>query len=189
MTTRKTDTKTLYVRNRSDWRRWLETNHRISDGVWLLYYKKGSGKPRIAYDAAVEEALCFGWIDSKVKRIDEACYAQKFTPRKPESRWSVLNLERARKLMAAGSMTEAGLKAFNTETRRETPTMPTRLPEDLQKQFARHTGAWQNFKSFPPYYQRMTARWVASAKKEETRLKRLRQLIEFSARNERIKFM
>ena len=181
--------KTLYVKNRVEWRSWLRKNANGSDEVWLLYYKKESGKPRIAYDDAVEEALCFGWIDSTVRRIDEARYAQRFTPRKPQSRWSPSNIQRAKKLIAEGKMTPAGLQAFSPRVRRETPPMPTRLPKDLARQFRMQSEAWEHFQHFPPGYRRITIGWVASAKKEETRLKRLHQLIESSARNKRIKFM
>ncbi len=181
--------KTLYVKNRAEWRSWLRRKANTSDEVWLLYYKKDSGKPRIAYDDAVEEALCFGWIDSTVRRIDEARYAQRFTPRKPQSRWSPSNIQRAKKLIAEGKMTPAGLQAFSPRARRETPPMPTRLPRDLAHRFRMQSEAWEHFQRFPPGYRRITIGWVASAKKEETRLKRLQQLIESSARNERIKFM
>ncbi len=181
--------KTLYLKDRSDWRAWLRKNSRTSDEIWLLFYKKKSGKPRIAYDDAVEEALCFGWIDTKVKNIDEARYAQRFTSRKAQSRWSALNIQRAEKLIAEGKMTPAGLMAFSPQVRRETPSMPERLPKDLENQFKMKSDAWEHFKRFPPSYRQITIGWVASAKKEETRLKRLNQLIEFSARNKRIKFM
>jgi uncharacterized protein YdeI (YjbR/CyaY-like superfamily) len=181
--------KTLYVKDRSEWRTWLRKNSRKSNEIWLLYYKKKSGKPRIAYDHAVEEALCFGWIDGKIRKIDEARHAQRFTPRRAQSRWSRSNIQRATRLIAEGKMTPAGLKAFRPHERRQTASMPTRLPRNLQSQFKMQSGAWERFKGFPPSYQRITIGWVASAKKEETRLKRLNQLIEFSGRNERIKFM
>lgn len=181
--------ETFYAKNRAEWRAWLRKNGRTAGEVWLLYYKKGSGKPRVAYDEAVEEALCFGWIDGKIKRIDEACYAQRFTPRKPKSPWSQSNIDRVQELIAAGKMTPDGLKAFSPERRQPAPAMPTALPKELERQFRAQTEAWENFQRFPPYYRRMTARWVASAKRDETRLERLRKLIEFSDRNERIKFM
>lgn len=181
--------KTLYVKDRDAWRSWLEKNSRISNEVWLLYYKKNSGKQRIAYEAAVEEALCFGWIDGKVKKIDEARFAQRFTPRKPKSRWSASNVKRAKKLIQEGKMTAAGLEAFHPHKTRKTASMPTELPKHLEEKFIRQADAWENFNRFPPYYQRITIGWVAGAKKEETRLKRLDQLMDFSAENKRIKFM
>ncbi|MGB2982026.1 MAG: hypothetical protein WBC77_12350, partial [Candidatus Zixiibacteriota bacterium] len=101
--------KTLYVTNRDDWRAWLRKNHSSQKEVWLIYYKKHTGKPRIPYDDAVEEALCYGWIDSTIKRIDEEKYAQKFTPRSEKSNWSELNKRRAKKMIREGRMTQAGL--------------------------------------------------------------------------------
>src|SRR5947209_19674397 len=101
--------ETLHITNRDDWRAWLVKNHETEKEVWLVYYKKHTGQPRIPYDDAVEEALCFGWIDSIVKRIDGEKFAQKFTPRQDCTRWSALNRRRVRKLIQAGRMTEAGL--------------------------------------------------------------------------------
>src|SRR5256885_14789235 len=101
--------KTLYVTSRDDWRAWLEKNHETEKEVWLIYYKKHTNRPRIPYDDAVEEALCFGWIDSIVQKIDDERYAQKFTPRKSSSKWSESNKRRVRKLLQEGRMTQAGL--------------------------------------------------------------------------------
>jgi uncharacterized protein YdeI (YjbR/CyaY-like superfamily) len=179
--------ETLYLKKRAEWRAWLQKNAKSSPGIWLIYYKKASGKPRVAYEDAVEEALCFGWIDGKIKRLDDDRYAQSFTPRKAGSRWSALNIKRATKLIEEGRMTAAGRAAFNPE--RKVKSLPTEFPAELEKQFRAHTDAWENFQRFPPYYRRMTTGWVASAKKEETQSKRLRDLVEFSARNEKIKFM
>jgi uncharacterized protein YdeI (YjbR/CyaY-like superfamily) len=181
--------KTLYVKTRREWRAWLRKNSTRLEEIWLVYYKKNSQEPRIAYDAAVEEALCFGWIDSITKRIDEARYAQKFSPRRPQSRWSASNIRRAKRLIADGKMTAPGLKAFDGHSVRKIPPLPTQLPRNLELQFEKQTAAWENFHQFPPFYRRMTIGWVASAKKDETKLKRLNQLIQFSARNERIQYM
>ena len=179
--------KTLYVKTRGEWRSWLEANAGGSREIFLIYYKKNSGKPRIAYEDAVEEALCFGWIDGRTNKLDDERYVQRFTPRRPASRWSPANIKRARKLVAEGKMTEAGLAVFHPS--RRTAARPTRLPRDLEQKFKNHTDAWKNFRAFPPFYQRMTIAWVANAKKEETRVRRLSQLIEYSAGNRRIKFM
>jgi len=179
--------KTLYVKDRKQWRSWLAKNGTRAKEIWLTYPKKHSGKVRIPYDDAVEEALCFGWIDGVTGKLDGDRYVQRFTPRRPSSRWSAINIRRARKLIAAGRMTAAGLEAFRPE--RKTESHPTELPKNLRDMFREHTGAWENFQHFPPYYRRMTVAWVASAKKEETRVKRLEKLMEFSAANRRIKFM
>ncbi len=136
---------------------------------------------------AVLEALCFGWIDGKIQRLDEDRYAQRFTPRKPTSRWSDSNIRRAERLIAERKMTPAGLAVFRPD--RATPPKPTELPKELAQNFKKHPAAWRNFQDFPPAYRRLTTGWVASAKKEETQRKRLEKLIEFSARNEKIAFM
>ena len=179
--------KTVYAKDRREWRTWLEKNHAKCDEIWLVYYKKDSGKPRVPYEDAVEEALCFGWIDGKIKKIDEACFAQRFTPRRPRSSWNDTNIQRAERLIAEGKMMPAGLAAFNSKQRAE--PLVDEMPKNLEARFRKQSIAWNNYENFPPYYRRMTARWVADAKKEETRLGRLEKLIEFSARNERIKFM
>ena len=179
--------KTLYVENRSKWRAWLKANSGRETEVWLVYYKKDTGRPRVDYDDAVEEAICFGWIDSRIRKLDEARFAQLFTPRKPKSQWSASNIARVKKMIAEGKMTAAGLKVYNP--RKRTPAMPTQLPRSLQARFKKEKAAWENFQRFPPGYQRMTIGWVASAKQEETRLRRLRQLIGKCAANQRIKFM
>jgi len=179
--------KTLYVKDRNEWRAWLETNGASAKEIWLVYYKKDSGKPRIPYDDAVEEALCLGWIDGKLQKLDEKRFVQRFTPRTARSRWSEINIVRARKLIKEGKMRPEGLAVFNPS--RKVTALPTELPAELQTSLERSPKAWSNFQQFPPSYQRMTIAWVASAKKDETRLKRLEQLIETAAANKRIKFM
>src|SRR5579864_405114 len=181
--------KTVYAKDRREWRTWLRKNHDKCDEIWLVYYKNESGKPRVPYEEAVEEALCFGWIDGKIKKVDQARFAQRFTPRRPRSSWNETNIQRAERLIAEGKMTPAGLAAFQSEQRRETAVLPTEMPHELEAKFRAQTTAWNNYRNFPPYYRRMTAGWVASAKKEATRLGRLEKLIDFSARNEQIKFM
>jgi uncharacterized protein YdeI (YjbR/CyaY-like superfamily) len=179
--------KTLYVEDRSKWRAWLEANSQQATEVWLLWYKKNTGRAALDYADAVEEAICFGWIDGKLKNLDQARFARRFTPRKPKSRWSGINLERARRMIDEGKMTAAGLKVFNP--RHRTPAFPTNLPASLEEQFRKSETAWENFSHFPAFYQRMTIGWVASAKQEATQLRRLQQLISKSTANQRIKFM
>lgn len=180
---------TLYVQNRQEWRSWLQKHCADAPEVWLLYYKKSTGKPRIPQEDAIEEALCFGWIDGKIKKLNAASFAQRFTPRDAKSRWSALNVQRAKKLIKEGKMTACGQEAFGTHSARKTPALPTELPAELEQKFMRQPQAWENYNRFPPSYQRITAGWVASAKREETRLKRLDQLIASAAENRRIKFM
>jgi len=179
--------KTFYPRNREEWRAWLEKNCRSTKEIWLVYYKKGSGRPRVPYDDAVEEALCFGWVDGVVRKMDAERYVQRFSPRRTASQWSELNIRRARKMIRAERMTVHGLAVFDPARKRAPP--PTRLPSLLEQQFKTASPAWGNFQNFPPSYRRMTIAWVASAKKEETRRKRLQRLIDFSAQKKRIKFM
>jgi uncharacterized protein YdeI (YjbR/CyaY-like superfamily) len=181
--------ETVIAADRAEWRRWLAKNFARCSEIWLVFYKKAVGKPSVSYDHAVEEALCFGWIDGMKKKLDEECYAFRFTPRKPKSPWSKSNLQRVGRLIAEGKMMPAGLRAYNSGQVREVPPMPAELPKELEARFRKQRAAWANYEKFPPGYRRMTAGWVASAKKEETRIKRLEKLMEFSARNERIEFM
>lgn len=182
--------KTLYVTDRDDWRAWLRKNHSSQKEVWLIYCKKHTGKPRIPYDDAVEEALCYGWIDSTVKRIDEEEYAQKFTPRNEKSNWSELNKKRARKMIKAGRMTQAGLAKFkhagkqkNEEAKDKLPRKRLVIPPDLKKAFSAHKKALENFNNFAPSYQRLYIAWVTNAKRKETREKRIKQTVKWSAKN------
>lgn len=178
---------TLCVQDRPEWRAWLEANRESAAEVWLVYYKKEAGRPSVAYEESVEEALCFGWIDGKIKNLDETRFARLFTPRKPKSKWSKANLDRAAKMIRQGKMTEAGLKVF--DPRNQTPALPTKLPASLEAQFHKHTTAWENFTHFPPSYRRMTIGWVASARREATQLRRLQQLIAESAAKRRMRFI
>jgi uncharacterized protein YdeI (YjbR/CyaY-like superfamily) len=184
----------LDIEDRRAWRAWLRKNAARSPGVWLVDLKKGVRSPEagvrkscLSYDEAVEEALCFGWIDSTTRKLDALRYCRKFTPRNPRSRWSESNIERARRMIAAGKMTARGLAVFKPE--QKTEPHPTSLPADLEKRFRAHSKAWTNFEACPPYYRRMCVAWVATAKKQETRQSRLQKLMEMSARGERIKWM
>ena len=181
--------KKIEAKNRNAWRAWLKKNHARTPEIWLIFYKKHTGKACVSYDEAVEEALCFGWVDTTVKTIDANRYQQRFTPRKPTSAWSASNIERARRMLAAGKMMAAGKAAFDGHEQRVAPPLPTRLSADLAQRFRRAKQAWKNFERFPPGYRRYAIGWVASAKREETRRTRLDQLIETSARNERLKFI
>jgi uncharacterized protein YdeI (YjbR/CyaY-like superfamily) len=177
----------LEVKSRAGWRSWLKKNGPIQKEVWLVSYRKASGQARRSHDEAVEDAICFGWIDGKRKKLDDQRFMQRFTPRKPDSRWSAINIERAKKLIAENKMSPHGLAAFHPE--RKIESHPTDLPGALRKEFQCHAKAWKKFQDFPPYYQRMTIAWVATAKREETQRKRLQQLLESSSENRRIKFM
>ncbi len=185
-------TENLYVTDRDKWRMWLKKNHKAKKEIWLIYYKKHTGKPRIPYDDAVEEALCFGWIDSTVKRIDDEKYAQQFTPRSNKSNWSELNIERARKMMREGGMTKAGLAKFDEtkkiiqkEKKAKAAKKRLVIPPDLKKALLINRKAWENFNDFAPSYKRLYVGWITDAKKQETREKRIRQTVERSVQNKK----
>jgi uncharacterized protein YdeI (YjbR/CyaY-like superfamily) len=182
--------KLLYVTSRDEWRAWLAKHHESEAEIWLIYYKKHSGRPRIPYDHAVEEALCFGWIDSLVKRIDGDRFAQKFTPRRNRTKWSELNKQRARKLMEAGRMTEIGLAKIDPAVLAEgpQPNAPGRepdVPAFVKRALRTSPKAWAHFQNLAPSYRRMYIRWISDAKKEETRERRLREAISRLEQNQK----
>ena len=185
--------QTLYVTNRDDWRTWLQANHAVKSEVWLIYFKKHTGQPSIPYDVAVEEALCFGWIDSTVRRIDEQKYMQRFTPRKDKSNWSELNKTRARKLIAERRMTEAGLAKINAgvieeqSSKKKVATQKEiKVPQYFKEAIKRNKAAWENFKRLAPSYRRQYVGWVAIAKREETRKRRLEEVTELLSKNKKL---
>ena len=176
--------KTLQVTKRADWRRWLQANGRREKEVWLVFHKRHTSRKRLEYDDAVEEAICFGWIDSLLKRLDDERYAQKFTPRRPGGRWSDLNIARAKKMIAAGLMTPAG-SSFITPALlgrgpRPGPTQAAALrpvPRYILAALAGDEKARAFFTSLAPSYRHQYVGWVDSAKKEETRQRRLAEML------------
>ena len=179
--------KPIYFATPAKWRTWLRKNHRTTTEVWVGYYKRGTGEPSMSWPESVDEALCFGWIDGVRHRIDDRRYTNRFTPRTSTSTWSVVNVKRAKELIAAGRMTAAGRKAF--EARRDDRTAiysyeqrkSAAFAADQVKQFRRKAKAWAFFQKQAPSYRRAAAHWVISAKREETRAKRLATLIADSA--------
>ena len=174
--------KTLYVASREEWRAWLTKHHESETEVWLIYYKKHSGRPRIAYDDAVEEALCFGWVDSIVKKIDDEKFAQKFTPRRDWTKWSELNKRRLRKLIREGRMTDAGrakidLAILADERKAKPGKGDTDIPRFVKQALTASAKAWQNFQKLSPSHRGNYIRWIMEAKKEETRDRRLREAV------------
>lgn len=182
----------LYVKNRKDWRKWLKDNHNISKGIWLIYYKKHTRKPRIPYDEAVEEALCFGWIDSTVKRIDDERFMQKFTPRNDKSNWSELNKKRALKLIRQKRMTNAGMYKINTakkngEWNKKTETEKDFvMPSELSQVLSKNKKANDFFNELSPSHQKQYKQWVAGAKRNETRLKRAKEAITLLKKKQKL---
>jgi uncharacterized protein YdeI (YjbR/CyaY-like superfamily) len=182
----------LCVSSREEWRSWLQKNHDKADVVWLVYYKKHTGKPSINYADSVEEALCFGWIDSIKKSIDVERYAYKFTPRRSKSKWSPLNIKRAKKLIDEGRMTQAGLELFNQKVdysdefikARASKELP--IPPEIEAALKSNEKVWENFKNLAPGYRKQYIGWLVTAKKPETRERRLKQAIQLLSENKKL---
>lgn len=182
--------ETVDVRTRAAWRAWLAKHHASKREIWLIYHKKGSGTPRVEYGHAVEEALCYGWIDSTVKTIDADRYAQRFTPRKKGSNWSTPNLVRVKRLVAEGLMTPAGAvhlpsktaaKAYHEEHARRT-TGTAVAPRDLSAAIRKNPKAAAHWKVLTPGYKRTFIRWIGDAKQAETRARRIAVTVDRLAR-------
>lgn len=174
-------------------RRWLEQNHERVSELLVGYYKRDSGIPSMTWPESVDEALCFGWIDGVRKRIDDQSYTIRFTPRRPNSIWSAVNIKRVAELQKLGRMASAGVRAF--EKRREEKSAiyayeketPSTLSNTDEAEFRANTAAWDFFVKQAPSYRRVVIHWVVSAKKEETKRRRLTQLIEASAAGRRLR--
>lgn len=178
----------FYPHTRAEWREWLSTNHARSAGVWLVRYKKSSGKPSVDYVEAVEEALCFGWIDSKAKKLDAECNLQWFSPRKAGSVWARSNKERVEKLIAAGLMTPAGMAKIEAAQKDGSwnaldAVELLEIPPDLEQALNAHPLARVHFDAFPRSARRMILFWIASAKRPETRAKRVEETARLAAQN------
>ena len=164
----------LDVRSRQQWRRWLARHHTLSPGVWLVFHKAHTRVKSIRYEDVVREALCFGWIDSLIKRLDDDRYALKVTPRKPTSKWSDLNRKRWAELKAAGLLTSAGLAAAPTSnTYAPKPVIPV-LPAYIARALRAHSKAWAFFRALSPTNRRDFVVWIHTAKRADTRERRIR---------------
>ncbi len=173
----RSDLGLLDLRTRRQWRRWLDAHHVSSPGVWLVYHKQHTGVSSIPYEESLLEALCFGWIDSLIKRLDEERYARKFTPRRAASKWSDTNRRQWAALKAAGLLAPAGLAAAPTDNRYgERPTIPD-LPAYIATAFKTDRRAWTFFQSLAPGYRRQFVAWIHTARRPETREKRIRESI------------
>jgi uncharacterized protein YdeI (YjbR/CyaY-like superfamily) len=175
-----------FFKSPSDFRKWLETNHARAAELWVGFYKKDSGKPSITWPQSVDEALCFGWIDGIRKSIDDVSYKIRFTPRRPRSIWSAVNIKRAQELIEQRLMRPAGLKAFQAREEYRSgiysyEQRPPELPDPYGRQLKENSAAWKFFQAQTPSYRRAATWWVVSAKREETRLKRLNKLMDDSA--------
>jgi uncharacterized protein YdeI (YjbR/CyaY-like superfamily) len=174
----------------AEFRAWLEKNHASATELWLGMCNQRSDKKSITYREALDEALCFGWIDGVRKSISPTTYQQRFTPRRPKSYWSAVNIKRAGELIHLGRMSPSGLKAFEQRTSQSEKysfeSRPKELPPAYQKQFKANASAWDFFRAQAPWYQRTASFWVISAKQEETRQRRLATLIDDSSHGRRL---
>lgn len=171
---------------------WLESNHSSAQELWVGFHKKSTGKPSLTWPESVDEALCFGWIDGIRKTVDEGRYAIRFTPRRPGSNWSSVNIQRARALIKNGRMHPSGLRAFEdrhtrTAERYSNKNRPTELPPRYLKLLKANKAAWAFYRDQPPGYRRAATWWIVSAKREETKLRRLSTLIRDAADGRRIR--
>jgi len=182
--------KTLYVKDRGSWRNWLSKHHGRENEIWLVYPRKCTGIKRISYNDAVEEALCFGWIDSTVKRVDDEKFAQRFSPRKSTSQLSQMNRERIRKLILENRMTPAGLAAVSHVFRANSKERFV-VPTDMLSAIKKNKTAWENFKSFPDSYKRIRVAYIESRRRHgrEAFQKSLQNFIGMTAKNKRIGFV
>ncbi|HSK87106.1 MAG TPA: YdeI/OmpD-associated family protein [Anaerolineales bacterium] len=177
-------TKTLHVTDRKDWRKWLRGHYKTEKEIWLVYSKKETGKPRIAYNDAVEEALCFGWIDSTVKTLDQKRTAQRFSPRKPKSNYSPANKERLRRLVKQRKV----IKEVR-ETLGEILEERFEIPKDILKALKANKKAWKNFQKFSDSYKRIRIGFIAGARKRPAEFKkRLHYFIEMTEKNRQYGF-
>jgi uncharacterized protein YdeI (YjbR/CyaY-like superfamily) len=183
--------KLRFFRSASDFRDWFTLNHDKVQELWVGFYKKMSGKAGISYQEAVDEALCFGWIDGLKKAVDDVSYTHRFTPRKRRSFWSAVNIKRAVELKRLGRMMPPGLKAFAGRDEQKAmqylyERSTCQFGGAYEKQFRRNAKAWKFFQAQPPGYRRTATWWAISAKREETRTRRLSTLIETSERGRRL---
>jgi uncharacterized protein YdeI (YjbR/CyaY-like superfamily) len=174
----------------ADWRKWLQKNHYKEEAVWVVYYKKASGKPTVAYSDAVDEALCFGWIDSKAVSIDDETFKQFFSRRKPTSVWSKVNKAKIEKLIAANKMTDAGLKVIDIAKANGTWTIldaveELLIPDEMEKLFATNKKAKENFLAFSRTDKRNILQWIALAKRPETTQARINEAVQLAKENKK----
>jgi uncharacterized protein YdeI (YjbR/CyaY-like superfamily) len=183
--------KPKFFRTPTDFRNWLQKNHADTRELWVGFYKKASGKQSITWPESVDEALCFGWIDGIRKRVDEISYQIRFTPRRRGSIWSAINIKRAKELAKEKRMRPAGLKAFAARIENKSgiysyEQRPVELPAQYAKLLERNKAAWNFFQAQPPSYRKLMTWYIVSAKKEETRLQRLKKVITASSKRKRL---
>ncbi|MDA0525381.1 YdeI/OmpD-associated family protein [Methanococcoides alaskense] len=180
--------ETMYSKDREEWRSWLQKNYLSEKNVWLIYYKKHTKKLSIPYSDAVEEAICFGWIDGQIQTIDDDRYMQRFSPRTSKSHWSVINIERAKKMIKQGRMTERGLRIFQNGIKNQEIVPSSKdfsVPDDLKSALEKNKKALNNFENLAPSAKLAYVYWVNSAKKDETRQKRIKNSVELIEQNKK----
>jgi uncharacterized protein YdeI (YjbR/CyaY-like superfamily) len=180
----------IHPLTRAEWRAWLQDNHARDEGVWLISFKKATGRPAVSYDEAVEEALCFGWVDSKPNKLDDERTMLYFAPRKGGSGWSRPNKERVERMIATGLMTAAGLAKVEEAQADGTWTMldaveNLEVPEDLAAEFSKYPNARANWEAFPRSAKRGILEWIVQAKRPETRAKRIAETARLAEDNVR----
>ncbi len=181
----------LFFNNRKEWRSWLEKNHRTQNEVWLIHYKKSSRKTNLNHVDAVEEAICFGWIDSKLKKIDKERFILRYSPRRSRSVWSKINKDTAKKMISKGKMMPAGLDKINQAKtsgywdNAYTNLVKEQLPNDLKKALKMDKTAWDNFQEFANSYRNTYIGWVNNAKTEVTRKRRIAKVVKRSLENKK----
>ena len=180
--------KTLLVRTIDEWCRWLDKNHASESEIWLVFNKKQTGVASVAHKDALDEALCMGWIDSLVRRLNDRQYAIKFTPRRPDSRWSEVNRKRYTELEAAGRLKPAGIERRpgdrGSAPRPQRISLPSKLPAYIQGALNKNPKAKRHFDAMTPAHRRHYFAWIESAKREETKLRRLKEAIRLLAKGE-----
>jgi uncharacterized protein YdeI (YjbR/CyaY-like superfamily) len=186
------DNKPVFFENQNDFRRWLDENHQAETELLVGFYKTGSGKPSMTWPQSVDQALCYGWIDGVRKSMGPEAYSIRFTPRKPGSIWSAINIDKMEKLVKENLVKPAGLAAFAKRTEAKSRiysherTQDAVLPPDMEKAFKSHKKAWAFFTAQAPSYQRVMLHWVTTAKQEKTRQGRFEKLLEASRQGTRV---
>lgn len=183
--------KLRFFRSSAEFRRWLDRNHARVQELWIGFYRKDSGQGGITYSEALDEALCYGWIDGIRKKLDESSFTNRFTPRKKNSIWSNVNIAHVERLTREGRMMPSGLAAYQAKDEKRSGVYSferetAALEPEMQSRFQKNPKAWKYFEAQPPYYRRLASWWVISAKRDETRKKRLADLITFSAKQMRL---
>jgi len=185
--------KTVIVKNRAEWRAWLAANHDKETEVWLVYYKKKAGKTSIEYGASIEEALCYGWVDSIIKKLDDTKYARKFTPRNESSKWSPSNKKRIEQLIREGLMTVHGLQKVEAAKRTgnwdnpvQKPKLTFEMPAEFAEALRKNKRAHETFRKLAPTYQKQYLGWIEVAKRPETKEKRINESIRLLAEGKKL---